>query len=236
VRLGAKSVRVAYRRREEDMTALREEVHGALEEGVEMVTLKVPRRIEKDEKGRVKALIVKPQIIGDYEDGRPTPKESVRPEERIPCDIVIIAIGQAIESEYFYGCGLQIEYDMLQAEMSCAVPGMPGVFAGGDCTFGPATVIRAIEAGKVSAANIDKYLGFPHQITLNIEIPPPPHSHKSECGRAVSTERGALDRKNDFDTYEIPMTDEELVQECSRCLRCDEFGMGTLRDGRVYEW
>ena len=41
---------------------------------------------------------------------------------------------------------------------------MEGVFAGGDCVTGPATVIRAIAAGKVAAANIDEYLGFRHTI------------------------------------------------------------------------
>ena len=117
-----------------------------------------------------------------------------------------------------------------------ALPGMPGVFAGGDCVTGPSTVIRAIEAGKVSAANIDQYLGFSHLITLNVEIPPATHKHKTECGRIADTEREALDRKYDFGMVELPMTDEETKQECSRCLRCDHFGLGALRDGRAFEW
>ena len=145
-------------------------------------------------------------------------------------------ISHSIFSSDFYGCGLQLNYDMLKAELSCAVPGMPGVFAGGDCTFGPATVIRAIEAGKVSAANIDKYLGFSHQITLDVDIPPASPNHISAWGRVTSAEREALDRKRDFSIFEQPMSDEELKQECSRCLRCDHFGMGTLRGGRVYKW
>lgn len=47
----------------------------------------------------------------------------------------------------------------------------PGVFAGGDCVTGPATVIRAIAAGKVAAANIDQYLGFDHIISVDVDIP-----------------------------------------------------------------
>ena len=39
-----------------------------------------------------------------------------------------------------------------------SIQNMPGIFAGGDCATGPATVIRAIAAGKVAAANIDQYL------------------------------------------------------------------------------
>ena len=236
MRLGAKSVTCVYRRRVADMTALAEEVEGAVAEGVDMLTLRAPVRIEADENGNVAALIAQPQIIGEYKAGRPSPRKADKPEERIECEAVVVAIGQAIQSEYFYGCGLQLNYDMLKAELSCEVPGMPGVFAGGDCTFGPATVIRAVEAGKVSAANIDRYLGYSHQITLDVEIPHAPHYHKSASGRVTSMERAAYERKNDFEIFEQPMSDEEMRQECSRCLRCDHFGMGTLRDGRVYQW
>ena len=236
IRLGAKSVRCVYRRRVTDMTARKEEIEGAVAEGVEILTLLAPVQIENDKDGKVTALIVQPQIIGEHKIGRPTPRNANKPTDRISCDVVLVAIGQAIESEYFKGCGLKLDSDMLRTELSCAVPGMPGVFAGGDCTFGPATVIRAVEAGKVSAANIDNYLGFSHHITLEFEIPPAPHSHKVECGRVTCVEREALERKFDFDILELPMSDEETKQECSRCLRCDHFGMGTLRDGRVYKW
>jgi len=236
IRLGARSVRCVYRRREADMTALAEEIEGAVAEGVDIMALRVPVRIEANSEGNVTALIVQPQIIGEYRAGRPSPRKADKAEERIGCDIVIVAIGQEIQSEYFFGCGLKLNYDMLQAELSCEVPGMPGVFAGGDCTFGPATVIRAIEAGKVSAANIDKYLGFSHQITLNVYIPSAPHSHMVASGRVTSLELEALDRKRNFDIFEQQMSDEEMKQECARCLRCDHYGMGTLRDGRVYQW
>ena len=150
--------------------------------------------------------------------------------------MVIVAIGQAIQSEYFHGCGILLNYDMLKTELSCAVPGMDCVFAGGDCTFGPATVIRAIEAGKISAANIDKCLGYSHNIKLGVDIPPASHRYHGQCGRIISAEREAFERKVDFEMFENPMSDQEMKQECSRCLRCDHFGMGTLRDGRIYQW
>ena len=236
VRLGAKSVKCVYRRRVNDMTALAAEIEDTVAEGVDIMPLRAPLRIESDENRNVTALVVQPQITGEHRGGRPSPRKADKPEERIECDIIVVAIGQAIQSEYFSRCGLQLSHDMLKAELSCAVPGMPGVFAGGDCTFGPATVIKAIEAGKVSAANIDKYLGFSHQITLNVEIPPATHSHKTASGRITSLARGAIDRKCDFEIYEQPVSDEEIKQECARCLRCDHFGMGTLREGRIYQW
>jgi len=236
VRLGAKSVRCVYRRRIADMTALPIEVEGAIAEGVEIMPLKAPVRVECDAQNRATALVVQGQIIGAHKAGRPSVRNANTPEERIECDVIAVAIGQSIESQYFNACGLQLERDMLKVNLSCEVPGMPGVFAGGDCTFGPATVIRAVEVGKVSAASIDRYLGFAHEITTAVSVPPAPHSQNAECGRITSSEREAAQRKGDFDLFEYPMTEEELAQECSRCLRCDHYGMGTLRGGRVYKW
>ena len=68
VRLGAKRAIIAYRRRKEDMTALPEEVEGALEEGCELMELSSPVRIEADENGNAVALWVKPQIIGRMDE------------------------------------------------------------------------------------------------------------------------------------------------------------------------
>ena len=63
---------------------------------------------------------------------------------------------------------------------------LPGVFAGGDCATGPATVIRAIAAAKVVAANIDEYLGFHHEITCDVKIPEPNLDDRVPCGRCRS--------------------------------------------------
>ena len=235
IRLGARSVRCLYRRRMEDMTALPEEIEGAVAEGVEMVMLRAPLRVESSG-GKVEALVVQPQIMGEYKAGRPSPRKANLPQERIECDVVIVAIGQSIESEHFSKCGIPIHYDKIRTHLSCAIPEMTGVFAGGDCIFGPATVIRAIEAGKVCAANIDNYLGFSHQIDSGVKIPPPSHKQQYMCGRVTSMEREALVRKNDFALIELPITDEEMLQECSRCLRCDHRGLGALKDGRSFRW
>ena len=89
VRLGAKKVTCVYRRRQEDMTALAEEVEGAIAEGVVMETLKAPARIEADKDGKAVALWVKPQIISKVKNGRPSPADSKLDEERIPADLII---------------------------------------------------------------------------------------------------------------------------------------------------
>ena len=237
VRLGAKKVSCVYRRRQADMTALPEEVEGAIAEGVELVTLAAPVRIEADGNGRATALWAQPQIIGTIDAaGRPRPEKAARDEIRIPADIIIVAIGQGIETHGFEQSKISIKRGTFIAETSGQIDNMDGVFAGGDCVTGPATVIRAIAAGKVAAANIDEYLGFHHEISVDVAIPDPQLTNNPPHGRINTTERQACERKNDFTCIECGMTDEEANAESSRCLRCDHFGYGIFRGGRKSTW
>ena len=238
IRLGAKKVTCVYRRRQEDMTALAEEVEGAIAEGAEVLTLHAPLRIEADEKGNAVALWTQPQIIGEVDkQGRPRPNTAAVEPYRIPADIIVVAVGQGIESHGFEQAGIKIQRGgTLLADSSTHLPDMEGVFAGGDCVTGPATVIRAIAAGKAAAANIDEYLGFNHEIKVGVEVPTPRCTDLRPRGRVEARERDACDRKGDFRCIECGMTDEEAAQESSRCLRCDQFGYGNFKGGRVEKW
>ena len=237
VRLGARKVSCVYRRRQADMTALPDVVEGALAVGVELVTLAAPVRIEADKNGRATALWAQPQIIGTIDAaGRPRPEKAARDEIRIPADIIIVAIGQGIETHGFEQSKISIKRGTFIAEASGQIDNMDGVFAGGDCVTGPATVIRAIAAGKVAAANIDEYLGFHHEISVDVVVPDPQLSSNPPHGRINTTERQACERKNDFTCIECGMTDEEANAESSRCLRCDHFGYGIFRGGRKSTW
>ena len=108
MRLGAKEVKCVYRRRQKDMTALPEEVEGAIAESCEMVTMMAPVRVEKDDKGNVAALIVQPQIPGAYDRGRPRPVKADREEVRLECDVIVAAIGQVVDSATFAERGLPV--------------------------------------------------------------------------------------------------------------------------------
>ncbi|MGI5958024.1 MAG: NAD(P)-binding protein [Massiliimalia sp.] len=237
IRLGADFVGVAYRRRKVDMTALPDEVEGAVAEGAEIMDLQAPTRIETDEEGKVCALWVKPQIIGKIDAwGRARPCPAEEPERRIPCDIVVVAIGQGIESRHFEEAGVPVKRGIIDAMAHSGIEDLPGIFAGGDCVTGPATVIRAIAAGKVAAANIDNYLGFNHLISCDVEIPRARMDDRPACGRVNMTERPADERKCDLEEVECGMSHEEACQEASRCLRCDHFGYGVFKGGRAAIW
>lgn len=237
IRLGADKVSIAYRRRQVDMTALPEEVEGAIAEGAELYTLKAPHKIEADEEGKVKAIWVWPQIIGPIDAwGKAGAIKANADPIRIPCDIVIVAIGQGIETRHFEEAGLPVKRGAINALNESEVENIPGVFAGGDCVTGPATVIRAIAAGKVAAANIDEYLGYHHVITCDVEIPQVSYEDRTPCGRADMSEREARERKQDFNAIEVGLTKQEAAQEAGRCLRCDQYGYGNLKGGRAAIW
>lgn len=236
VRCGAESVTVAYRRRKEDMTAQNEEIEGAEEDGVTILELDAPVRINKDENGRAVSLLVRPQMPGEIRGGRPKPVEMTGRDEEIPCDVVIVAVGQGVDSDVFGQYGIPLTRGKIAAIDTSEVLSRPGVFAGGDCVTGPATVIRAIAAGKVAAANIDEYLGYHHEIEVDVDIPPIGLSDNDPRGRVNLKMRPPQERIHDMKLMECGMTEEEAKRESGRCLHCDHFGFGIFKGGRIAKW
>ncbi len=235
-RLGAKKVSILYRRRVADMTALPGEIEGAVAEGIELKTLMAPARIDVDEHNHVRGVYVTPQMISKIKDGRASVRAAGEADVFVPCQTLIVAIGQDIEFQHFEEAGLPVNRGKIQTERYGGFNNMPGVFAGGDCASGPASVIKAIAAAKVVAANIDEYLGFRHTIGCDVVLPEPDLRDRIPCGRVNMTEREACERVCDFEGVENCMTEAEARQEASRCLGCDHFGYGIFKGGRENRW
>ena len=96
--------------------------------------------------------------------------------------------------------------------------------------------IAELKMQDLTAANIDEYLGYHHEITCNVEIPLPNNADHTPCGRVELSEREASERKHDFEGVENCMNKKEIVQESGRCLRCDHFGFGIFKGGREKLW
>ncbi len=177
----------------------------------------------------------KPQSAGPIKGGRPSPVNADEPEQTIPADIIVIAIGQDIDSKPFAAAGVDTKRGALVAsaagEVKAGGEKLAGVFTGGDCYTGPATVIRAIDAGKCAALNIAELFDCSDcsDCSDEVEIPPAPAGQRLNWGRVNMQERPADERKGDFNLMEKCLTDEEAAQECSRCLRCDHCGFGAFR-------
>ena len=235
VRLKSEKVTCLYRRRVADMTALPAEIEGALAEGVEMMTLKAPSKLEV-KNGKLTGVWVTPQMISKIKDGRASVVSTGEPDIFIPCEVLVVAIGQDIETQHYEESGIPIDRGKLFTMPSASFKGIPGLFSGGDCASGPSTVIKAIAAGKVMAANIDEYLGYSHTISCDIEIPIPNIDDRLACGRVELGEREASERIKDFEGVEFCMSKKEACQESNRCLKCDHFGFGIFKGGRERLW
>ena len=236
VRLGAEKVYIAYRRSRAEMPALDEEIEGAIAEGCELLQLYAPDHVETDEKGHVKALALRPQIAGPIEGGRPKPYDAPEPVLELSCDLIVSAIGQDIEWQGFSQQGIPVKKGVIDAMADGSISGSNGIFAGGDCVTGPATLIRSIAAGKVAAINIDQYLGFNHKLDFGVQAAAPHFIDRKPCGRCNIKDREAGIRKHDFETVGCGLSETEAKQEALRCLRCDKFGLGALKQGGNLPW
>jgi NADPH-dependent glutamate synthase beta subunit-like oxidoreductase len=236
VRLGAKKVYIAYRRSRADMPALDEEIDGAIAEGCELLELCAPDHVVAGPDGKVKALALRRQIPGPIVGGRPKPYDAPDGLFELPCDLIISAIGQDIEWQRFSQQGVPVNHGVIQAESDGTVTGTDGIFAGGDCVTGPATLIRSIAAGKVAAINIDAYLGYEHKLDFGVHAAPPHFIDRRPCGRCNIRQREASVRKHDFESVGVGMSPAEAKQEALRCLRCDVYGLGALKQGGHFPW
>ncbi len=158
LRLGGEEVVVLYRRSSGEMPAYKEEIEAAEEEGIQIHYLTSPVRV-LGENGKVKALECIRNELGECDSrGRCRPVPLKGSEFTIDVDTVIPAISQIPDLSWVPEGKLEITKNRtLSADQNTASTKMKGIFAGGDCVSGPATVVDAIAAGKRAASSIDRY-------------------------------------------------------------------------------
>ena len=131
--MGSSGYRRTFRKMEEACPALPGEIEGAVAEGIELQTLKAPASIDVDENHHVKGIYVTPQMVSSIRDGRASIKPTGEEDIYIPCDVLIVAIGQNIETHHFEQAGIPVERGKIITKSTGAFENLPGVFAGGDC-------------------------------------------------------------------------------------------------------
>ena len=159
-RMGAEHVYIVYRRGLEELPARREEVHHAMEEGIEFRLLNNPKQILGDENGKVRAIECVEMALGEPDaSGRRRPIEKAGSKFLIDVDAVIISIG-TIPNPLIKATteGLDTTPKGCIVADENGTTSLPGVFAGGDAVTGAATVILAMGAGKKSAEAIHEYI------------------------------------------------------------------------------
>ena len=160
MRMGADKVYIVYRRSMEEIPARREEIHHAIEEGVDFQLLRNPVQILGDKDGHVTGIEVVKMELGEPDaSGRRRPVEIEGSNYILDVDEVIMSIGtklntlildttENLEANNRGGIGTD----------DGAATNREGVYAGGDAVTGAATVILAMGAGKTAATSSDNYL------------------------------------------------------------------------------
>jgi formate dehydrogenase major subunit len=233
VRLGVKRVLLTCILSEREMPALPVEVRGAREEGVEIMTLAGPIRLIKDEKtGRMDGVEYTKYTHFDNFTGEGKIKGS---EFILKPDTLMISIGQIIDQDSLKDIA-RTEIGRVQVDASSMkVKGSNFLYSGGDCVFDlPATVVQCIAHGRLAAENIDAELrGQPvpvptpiddamyrHRRGMTHSMPDNLYADVKPIARHWQREVEPEERIHDFREVEHTLTEEELLEECKRCMQC----------------
>jgi NADPH-dependent glutamate synthase beta subunit-like oxidoreductase/ferredoxin len=235
VRFGAKEVHMVCLEDWSEMPASREEVHDALEERVQIHTRRGPRRIVARD-GKVVGLeTVQCTSVFDSA-GRFNPQFAPNTEETIDADTVIMAIGQMSDLTWVRPeDGLELTArNTIKVDPQTLATSAPGIFAGGDVSFGPRNAIDAIANGKNAAQSIHAYLSGERRprgdVTVgngDVEIiVADTRSYKRAWGYErlahVPVPALPIERRIGLAQIELGYTEDQARLESSRCLHCWE--------------
>jgi NADPH-dependent glutamate synthase beta subunit-like oxidoreductase/NAD-dependent dihydropyrimidine dehydrogenase PreA subunit len=224
LRLGAREVSIVCIERRDEMPAALEEVEEAMTEGVVLRDGLGPKRVI-GKNGRVAGLeTVRTKAVLDA-NGRFNPTFEENSESTIDCDTVILAIGQAPRLDFLSAeDGVEISgRGLIAVDRGTLMTTAPGVFAGGDCVFGPRLIIDSVGDGKRIAASIDRYLNGHERLEAGIEVEILDH-HRMPAD-LISLSRVPipvlpLDRRTGVIEVETGYDEESAMREARRCLHC----------------
>jgi formate dehydrogenase beta subunit len=228
IRLGFKDVQIIYRRSRNEMPASKIEIEEAEQEGVKFSFLKAPVNIIR-KAGKVTGIECIKMKLGEPDaSGRKRPIPIKGSESTIAIDMVIAATGQKPDIDLLKGKS-SVQLTDWGTIMTRAAAGygtnVPGIFAGGDCVNGPATLIEALNMGNKAAQGIDAYIqGTKVPVELSLEG----LDTKAQRDRGFLAKESAVGvkflepktRLNTFAEVEGGFSVSEAIREAGRCLRC----------------
>ena len=224
LRMGAETVTMLYRRGRSEMPAAPEEIEEALEEGVVIDFLTTPVKVLA-EANKLVLESLRMELGEPDESGRRRPVPIEGSEFAVEANSLVMAIGQSPDVPE----GLNISTNRrgrIEVDSETLVASRKGVFAGGDVVTGPDSIIAAIQAGRVAADSIDKYLGGPGRIDQkfvpeeDVEVRFGREEGFADRERVKISVRSAKERIHDFAQAEESFNEEAAKKEASRCLRC----------------
>jgi len=230
LRLGADEVTVVYRRSREEMPATQAEVDETELEGAKLQLLTAPLSIGREGE-RLTGVLCQEMKLGEPdESGRRRPEAVAGSEFKVGADTVILAIGQEVDSSGIENALSLSDWGTIVADQRTLATSQAGIFAGGDCETGPATVVEAIGAGRRAAVAIDAYVtgrdpdeacaapaaSLKRRQPRMFEIGAKP---LSDDKRFHMPELEVAARHN-FDEIELGFEEDAARAEAARCMQC----------------
>ncbi|MDR2722673.1 MAG: FAD-dependent oxidoreductase, partial [Cellulomonadaceae bacterium] len=233
-RLGASNVTLVYRRTVDEMPAEDVEIADAIEEGIDMVFLTAPDHITAaaDGSGRKTLHCLKMELGEPDRTGRRRPIPIEGSDFEIEADTIIGAIGQSTNTQWLYN-DLEValsRWGDIRVDEATSLTNQPGIFAGGDCVTGPATVVAAVGAGRRAAQSIDELLST-GTVTPRTEpfsasrgsledLPRDEFEAKPRVERASMPRIDMRQATRDFTEIDLGLVQEAARREAARCLAC----------------
>jgi NADPH-dependent glutamate synthase beta subunit-like oxidoreductase/NAD-dependent dihydropyrimidine dehydrogenase PreA subunit len=236
LRAGASKVHILYRRTRTEMPAQHEEVRAALEEGIQLHELVAPIEIVSADE-RVQAVhCLRMKLEAPDAQGRRRPVPIPGSDLEIAASTVLVAIGEAPDPSFLpFGTSVQVApWGGLLINKETLATAAPGVFAAGDVTYGPKSIIHAAAHGRKAAQCIHAYLRkrspkdmmeMPDDQFETASVLPPDGRITLDLYPTAREEmplrtggEAARDRSVEF---ALGFTEEQARREASRCLRCD---------------
>jgi len=224
-RCGAGDVHMACLESWDEMPAHKWEVRQALEEGITIHTSWGPKEIMLSDEGCAAGIDCKRCISVFDESGRFNPCYEDSTTKRFMADTVILAIGQAIDTDFLAGIQAIERYPdgRIKSDPVTLQTSAEGIFAGGDAATGPKMAIDAIAQGKEAAESIRRYLEgrdlregrLAREDTLVEDVP----GGIAKKARVAIPSIPVEERKGFHEVY-LALNEKEAMEEAKRCLSC----------------
>ena len=240
LRMGAREVGLVCLEQRHEMPAALEEIEEAETEGILMHPGFGPKRVLGRD-GKVVGLeCLKTKQVFDA-NGRFNPVFHDASETEFDCDTIILAIGQSPNLDFLRSeDGVAVSArGLVNVDRETLMTSAAGVFAGGDCAFGPRLIIDSVGDGKRAAVGIDEYLRGAKHPEPRIEVQV--LDRWQMAADYMNIDRQAipmlpLDRRTGITEVELGYNDHEAMAEAQRCLKCyiNTILEGSEQDGTDY--
>jgi NADPH-dependent glutamate synthase beta subunit-like oxidoreductase len=222
---GCEDVKVLYRRGPEEIPARRDELEGALEEGVDLRYNIQPVAVLDGE--RPFALrCIETELGAPGDDGRRLPVDVPGSEQDVECGLVVLATGQKTVSDHLAGKGLMAG-EKVHTDWESMCTADPQVFAAGDGAFGPSTIVTAMYHGHRAAYYIKAHLEgvespLPYRTPFKTRrVPVAQDAQWEEWNREHQAFHGVGENPIAFPEIESTYDADAARREAARCYRCD---------------